>query len=372
MYLHLVGSSCYTDFMKKVPLTIITGFLGSGKTTLLNKILKQNEDLKIGILLNEFGDVALESQFLVKTDEEVVELPNGCVCCVARGELIDGLNKIMEFKPETEYIILEASGLSDPLSLMLTFYNPLFRSNFRLDTIVGVVDYLNFENVMDIYDIARHQVHFSNIVVISKSKKEDNLDQIKELITELNPKAIIYQDTDEFDSTVLLDKILLDPAEVDKIKEEYQNSQENSQGHKHNEKPHYSDGPKDNVKNDHDDMHQDEHEHEHEDHHDHEHEPHVHEAVDHVFFETNKPMDHKKLDNFVENLPANVVRAKGFANFANAPIENKKYLLQYVVGRKDWFRTDWDREKSTGILIIGKDLDESLLLKELEACIYRV
>ena len=313
--------------MRKIPVTIITGFLGSGKTTLINKILQQNTKIKIGILLNEFGDVALESQYLIKTNEEVVELPNGCVCCVARGELFNGLDKIMQVKPDTEYIILEASGLSDPLALMLTFYNPIFTSKFRLDTIVGVVDYLNFEKVLDIYDIARHQIHFSNIVLITKSKPSDNLKQIKELISDINPKAIVFQDSDEFNTLDLLDNDMLDPEEVNNIKEE---DSENE---------------------------------------DHGHEAHFHEDVDHIFFEAIKPMDYNKLEHYLENdLPKNVIRAKGFVNFANAPIKDTKYLLQYVAGRKDWFRAKWDREKTTGILLIGKNLDKNTILKNLDNC----
>lgn len=320
--------------MKKIPVTVITGFLGSGKTTLINKIIKQNSNnIKIGILLNEFGDVALESQFLVKTDEEVVELPNGCVCCVARGELLNGLEKIINAKPNTEYIILEASGLSDPLALLLTFYNPIFISKFRLDTIVGVVDYLNFEKVLDIYDIARHQIHFSNIVLITKSKPGDNLDQIKELLSDINPKAIIFQDSDTFNTMSLLDQDLLDLTDVDQIKTQMKYS-------KHDEDSH----------NDH--------------------EPHIHEEVDHVFFQTDRPISFKKLEEYLENnLPNNVIRAKGFVYFADAPIKDSKYLLQYVAGRKDWFRTGWDRKKSTGILLVGKKLNTKSILKDLENCI---
>jgi G3E family GTPase len=219
---------------------------------------------------------------------------------------------------------------------MLTFYNPIFTSKFRLDTIVGVVDFLNFESVMDVYDIARHQIHFSNIVVITKSKKDDDLVQIKELISDINPKAIIIQDSDDFNTSDLLDKVMLDPAEIDHLK-----SSMNSDHQKHDEN-------------------QDEHDHE----------PHMHEEVDHIFFQTDKPIDHAKFEKFIEEeLPKNVIRAKGFVFFANAPYPDHKYLLQYVAGRKDWFRSEWDREKSTGILFVGKELDKEFILKGLRGCI---
>ncbi|RMD77276.1 GTP-binding protein [Candidatus Dojkabacteria bacterium] len=319
--------------MKKVPVSIVTGFLGSGKTTFINKIIKQNQDLKLGVLLNEFGEVALESQFLIRADEEVVELPNGCVCCVSRGELLAGLEKIIQAKPDTDYIIIEASGLSDPLPLMLTFYSPIFATKFILDAIIGVVDYVNFQSIMDIYDIARHQIHFSNLVIVTKSKPGDDLSQINELVHDINPKALIFQDSENLNTVDLLDKYMFDFSGIEekerKLLRNTNNFGEDSESQHH-----------------------------------------VHEDVDHIIFQTSSPIDFTKFDRYIENsLPRNVIRAKGFLHFQNAPISNKKYLLQYVAGRKDWFHEEWDRERSTTVLFIGKGLEKELILGGLKACI---
>lgn len=296
-----------------VPVTILTGFLGSGKTTLMNKILEKNIVYKIAIVVNEFGDIKLESEFVKKQDEGIIELANGCVCCVARGDMISTLDLIMEKYPETEYILLEASGLSDPFSLSLTLYNPSMRDRFRLDSIVCVVDYLNFEKELDEHDITRKQISDANIVIISKyDGKDENLSQLKELINDLNKKCIIYIEDESFDPLELLDRSLTDFKE-------------------------YSEEDLERL-----------HKHEHED-------------FQHFILESDKQIDYEKFENFINKLDKNVVRSKGFINFKNAPHKDKKYLLQYVINRRDYRLEDWSGIKNTALLFIGKNLNKELI-----------
>lgn len=308
--------------MNKIPITLVTGFLGAGKTTLINYIIKENSNFKIGVILNEFGDIALESNFLKPKDEEVVEIPNGCMCCVAKKDFVGALDKIMEFQPDTEYIIIEASGISDPLQILLTFYSPILREKFRLDSILCVVDALNYDYTMDNFDIASEQIATSDIILISKIKDltEQELNRIKSAVLGLNSKAKILP----LDSNLSLDLII-------------DNSQFNY--------------------NTHEDKKEDP--------------QHLHEGIMDLFFKTDKPVEYNKLMDLYKNLDKNIIRSKGFINFFNSPNLNKKYLMQYVGSRIDLTFEDWKESEaiSTALLFIGKDFDRQYLLNKLNSCI---
>lgn len=105
-----------------LPVTIITGFLGSGKTTLLNHILTNNQDLKVAILVNEFGDIDIDSQLLISVEENMVSLSNGCICCTINDDLLDTVFQILESDKKIDYLIVETTGVADPLPIILTFF----------------------------------------------------------------------------------------------------------------------------------------------------------------------------------------------------------------------------------------------------------
>ncbi len=327
--------------MSRIPITLLTGFLGSGKTTLLNKLIENNKDLKLGVILNEFGDVSLESQFLIPTEDEVVELSNGCVCCVARGDLISAFNKVMEANPETNYIILEASGLSDPLALGLTFYNPSLEKDFKLDAVICIVDAVNFEEQFDNYDIARIQVSTSNIVLLSKiqDSTEQKIQQLKDLVKDLNQKALVFEIDEKLDMNILLDRSMSDLKTLEEFEKIVgESGHESHEGHNHEGEI-----------------------------------EHHHEEIDEIFFKTDVPLDFFKFEDVIRKLPNEVVRAKGFINFANAPIKDKKYLLQYVLSRKDYTYLDWnvDMPKSSALLILGKSLNKEEILNSLKSAEFK-
>jgi|SRR5690606_20217339 len=305
--------------MHRIPITIIAGFLGSGKTTLINQILKENEDLKIGIVLNEFGDVKLESQFIDKDEEGVVELPNGCVCCVARGDMIETLDKILSQYPYTNYILIESSGLSDPFSLSLTFYNPSLVDRFRLDSIICLVDAENFEYQLDEYDIARKQISDANMVLMTKLKNQsiEKINQLKDLISSLNPKCLILESDEKFKAIDLLDISMVEVTKLSDLEIEQKQR-------------------------------------------------HIHEDFSYYIYKTETPLDFNKFEEAIKRFPKEIIRAKGFINFANAPHKDKKYLLQYVVNRKDYKIAEWDEKNSTAILFIGKNLDTKVIEDILE------
>jgi G3E family GTPase len=267
--------------MKKIPLTIITGFLGSGKTTLINRILKENKGLKIALIVNEFGDVALESQFIEKTDEEIVEMSNGCMCCVVRKDIVDTVENLLEKRPDVDYIIVEASGLSDPKPIAETFAMTL-TDRIRLDAILCVVDALNIEKNFENYEIASDQILFADMVLVSKTAMMSpaRYQEIRFFIKKLNPFMRVIPIDDSLSLEMILDVQKFDYSKV----EELQGNLE----HHHEHDEHCSDPT---------------HHHHHE---------HHHEKIDEVFIKIQEPLDMNKFSDFIKNLPEAVVRAKGF------------------------------------------------------------
>ena len=125
-----------------LPVTIITGFLGSGKTTLLNHILSNQDGVKTAVLVNEFGEIGIDNDLIVDTgdDGSIVELSNGCICCTINDDLVDAVYRVMERDNRVDYLIVETTGVADPLPVALTFLGTELRDMTRLDSIVTTVD----------------------------------------------------------------------------------------------------------------------------------------------------------------------------------------------------------------------------------------
>ncbi len=161
-----------------IPMTILTGFLGAGKTTVLNRLLSAPHCLKIAVLVNDFGAINIDSQLVVGVENnDIVNLANGCICCTIREDLLTTTLELLKREDRPEYIIVEASGVSDPVSVALTFRLPALRSLISLDSIVAVVDaeriHEQREQVVQVVD----QIAAADIVVINKIDLVDGAQQ---------------------------------------------------------------------------------------------------------------------------------------------------------------------------------------------------
>ncbi len=193
--------------VKKV--TILTGFLGSGKTTLLNAIIRQNPDTKFAIIENEFGEINIDADLIVKADENIFELSNGCICCSLNGELADMLNKLIIGPYEFDHLIIETTGIAHPAgvaAVFMTDYN--IQTVFKLDGTICLVDCNLVLDVLGVEEEASQQLAFADYLIFNKAGNlnDDEKGQLKARIATINPFADgIFCDFAETDTRLLLD-----------------------------------------------------------------------------------------------------------------------------------------------------------------------
>lgn len=181
---------------RKVPVTILTGFLGSGKTTLLNRILSEEHGRRIAVIENEFGEVGIDQGLVIGTDEEIFEMSNGCICCTVRGDLIRVLGNLMKRRDKFDYVLVETTGLADPGPVAQTFFmDDEIRDEFSLDGIVTLVDAAHIEQQLGRSDESTEQIAFADVLVLNKTDLVENeaLDRLEARLREMNRMARVVR-----------------------------------------------------------------------------------------------------------------------------------------------------------------------------------
>jgi G3E family GTPase len=341
----------------QIPVTVLTGYLGSGKTTLLNRILTEDHGKRYAVIVNEFGEIGIDNDLIVESDEEIYEMNNGCICCTVRGDLIRTVEGLMRRPGRFDAILVETTGLADPAPVAQTFFmDDDVRSKTKLDAVVALVDAKHLPLRLKDSKEAEDQIAFADVVVLNKTDlvNAQELADVEAAVRAINPTARIHKaERSAVDLKEVLDRGAFDLSRA----------LEND--------PHFLDA--------------DDHDHDHEcgpdcdhDHH-HHHGHHHHQGVSPIhdvgvtsISLRGGEMDPKKFFPWLEKTTQmdgpNILRLKGIIAIKD---DADRYVVQgvHMILEGDHQRP-WKAEekRESRLVFIGRELDVERLKRTFEAC----
>ncbi len=365
---------------KPIPVTVLTGYLGAGKTTLLNRILSESHGKKYAVIVNEFGEIGIDNDLIVESDEEIYEMNNGCVCCTVRGDLIRVVEGLMRRPGRFDGIIVETTGLADPVPVAQTFFmDDDVRAKTELDAVIALVDAKHLPLRLKDSREAEDQIAFADVVLINKTDlvTPEELAIVEDVVRAINPTARIYNTSRSgIDLARVLDQgafnleraLENDPHFLDHDHEDHVCGPDCGHDHSHDHHAH------DHHAHDHD--HHD-HGHDHK-HHDHGHHAH-HDAMSPIHDITVKSvslrggeMNPDRFFPWIQKITQaegpNILRLKGIIAFKG---DEERYVIQgvHMIVEGDHQRPWKDGEKRESRLVfIGRELDFDKIQKSFMAC----
>jgi G3E family GTPase len=318
----------------RLPVTVITGFLGSGKTTLVKHILTNQQGLRTAVIVNELGDIGIDGELIVCRDDDMVELANGCICCSLNNDFLDTIFRILDRGRSVDYLVIETTGVADPLPVALTLLRSELRDLVRLDSIVTVADAASF--CLDLFDskAARNQLCHGDVILLNKCDLVDGarLPALEAEIRILAPGARILRTAQcEVALPLILsvglfqsDRFFRDQAEDEGAREHRHDHGQSGDGHL------AADG------------------------------------FESLSFRSARPFAVHKFQSFLERLPDNVYRAKGFLWIKES---DKRYVFHLVAKRFSLDESERDGALDNKLVLIGRNLDRTQLRSGLEACL---
>ncbi len=306
----------------RVPVTILTGFLGSGKSTLVNRLLREQPGRRFGLVVNEFGDAALESQLIEAQRRPLFELPSGCVCCVSDGDLEAALKALLKKDPRLGHILVEASGLSSPgpLVALLTADKPAREFPFELGSVLGVVDASTFLEREPAWPTVARQLAFADAVLLTKTDlaPAERSAAVTAELTRRFPGLKVMTTAKALPWSVLFEQ------RAETAVAAVRRFTRVTSGHEAR-----------------------------------------------VFeYTQEQPLHPESLGAVFADLPQGILRAKGVLLLADKTGGQYKYLLQYTGAQKQLHSRRWEKAESkrTSLVFIGTDFDGPELGRRLDAC----
>src|SRR3982750_676580 len=221
----------------KIPVTVLTGYLGAGKTTLLNRILSEPHGKRYAVIVNEFGEIGIDSDLVVNADEEVFAMNNGCVCCTVRGDLIRIVDGLMRRKGKFDAIIVETTGLADPAPVAQTFFmDENVGKKARLDAVVTVADAKWLRDRLRDAPEAKNQIAFADVILLNKTDlvTPQELREIEARIRGINPYAKLHRtQRAQIPLNEVLGRNAFDLERVLDIEREFLNADDHGHDHDH-------------------------------------------------------------------------------------------------------------------------------------------
>ena len=312
-----------------IPVTVLTGYLGAGKTTLLNRILSENHGRKYAVIINEFGELGVDNDLVVDTDEEVFEMNNGCICCTVRGDLIRIVGGLMKRRGKFDGIIIETTGLANPAPVAQTFFvDEGVRARTRLDAIVTVVDAKNLPARLADSEEAAAQIAFADVIILNKTDlvTEAELADLETKIKTINRFAQIHRtQRSAVDIAAIMDQGAFDLDRILEVQPDFLTDSE----HEHND------------------------------------------DIASMSFELAKPIDPEKFNAWISTLlqekGQDLLRTKGILAYANEP---RRFAFQavHMIADGDFIGPWPEGERKSRLVFIGRNLNRPQLRRGFEAC----
>src|SRR5262245_8442973 len=338
-----------------IPVTVLTGYLGAGKTTLLNRILSEDHGRRYAVIVNEFGEIGIDNDLILNTDEELFEMNNGCICCTVRGDLIKTLHGLINKGGNFDAIVVETTGLADPGPVAQTFFvDGFLRSKMELDSVTTVVDAKHIALRLADSKEAVEQIAFADQIVLNKTDlvSEAELNAVEARLRRLNPLAPIHRaERSKVDLDAVLARGGFDLNRIVALEPEFLNPKHGEAGHVHDE----------HCDHDGDD-------------HGHEEHDHVHEAgIMSVSLMLEKPIDRRKVARWLTRLTKekgpDILRAKGIIDVKG---NDRRLVFQavHMILEGDLQR-EWrpGEKRYSRMVFIGRNLDAAELKAGFEACV---
>ena len=394
---------------KKIPITLLCGYLGAGKTTLLNRVLTNQKGYKVAVIVNDIGEVNVDERLIskeakIEDSSSLVPLTNGCICCTLKSDMVNQIENLMK-TGRFDYIMIEASGVCEPMPIAQAIETIEIG---KLDNVVGVVDASRLVEEFDegnallkkdideedIESLLIQQIEFCSTLIVNKRDlvTDEQMKMVRAVINKIQPTVKVIETTrcdvpvEEIIGTDRFDfETVYASAGWVKALEEHENEHDDD------------DDDHDEHEHDHDEHEHDEHDHhEHHHHHEHKHEGESEDeyGIGSFVYYRRRPFNREKLDRFASNWPRNIIRSKGVVWFSDEddmayvletsgrqiqagysgnwlascpPAEQKRVLAEEPEMKKDWDEKVGDR--MIKMVIIGRHLDKEEICKKLDDCL---